>query len=162
MSQFITITREEDKQVLMEQYKLLLESIHKLNDVREIANSFWIALNSALIGMVAYIRDSQSVGGEQKSFLLFTVLIFGFVLTLSWLSYLWSIKKNIEIRNDLTIEFEKYFPAKVFTSLMRKAGKKENWSSMVLKEMFVPLCFLIGYIFFASLLYISPRTLISY
>lgn len=96
MSQFITITREEDKQTLMEQYKLLLESIHKLNDVREIANSFWIALNSALIGMVAYIRDLQSVGGEQKSFLLFTVLIFGFILTVSWLSYLWSIKKILK------------------------------------------------------------------
>ncbi|MBY0501990.1 MAG: hypothetical protein K2P93_08350 [Alphaproteobacteria bacterium] len=160
MSQFITLTTEKDKQVLMEQYKLLLESIHKLNDVREIANSFWIALNSALISMAAYIRDSQSVGGEQKSFLLITVLIFGFVLTLSWLSYLWSIKRNIEIRNDLTIEFEKYFPAKVFTSLMRKAGKEENWSSMVLKEMFVPLAFLIGYIFFASLLCISPGAVV--
>jgi hypothetical protein len=68
MSQFITITREEDKQILMEHYKLLLESIHKLNDVREITNSFWIALNSALIGMVAYIRDLQSVGGRTKVF----------------------------------------------------------------------------------------------
>ncbi|MBP6951391.1 MAG: hypothetical protein KA112_02695 [Alphaproteobacteria bacterium] len=158
-SSLIPLT-EEGRKILMEQYKLLLESINKLNDVRETANNFWITINGALIGMIAYIRDAESMGGDQKPFLLFTVLFFGFVLTLSWLSSLASIKKNIEIRNDLTIELEKYLPAKIFTLLMRKTGRKENWSSMVLKEMFVPLSFLIGYIFFAALLCISPRTLV--
>ena len=151
---------EEDRKTLMEQYKLLLESINKLNDVRETANNFWITINGVLIGMIAYIRDAESMGGDQKPFLLFTVLFCGFVLTLSWLSSLSSIKKNIEIRNDLTIELEKYLPAKIFTLLMIKTGRKENWSSMVLKEMFVPLSFLLGYIFFAALLCISPRVLL--
>ena len=159
-SSVVTLTGEEDRNALTEQYKLLLESINKLNDGRETANNFWITINGALIGIIAYIRDAESMGGDQKPFLLFTVLFFGFVLTFSWLSSLSSIKKNLEIRNDLTIELEKYLPAKIFTLLMGKTGRKENWSSMVLKEMFVPLSFLIGYVSFAALLYIFPRALL--
>lgn len=157
---FITLKTGEDKKILVEQYKILIESINKLNEVRETANNFWIALNGTLIGMIAYIRDAENMRGEQKPFLLFTILLFGFILTFSWLSFLRSIKRNIDERNNLTIECEKYFPAKIFTSLMRRAGKEENWSSMVLKEMFVPLTFLTGYIFFALLLCIAPRTIV--
>lgn len=110
--------------------------------------------------MIAYIRDSESMGGTQKPFLLYTVLLFGFILTLSWLSSLFSIKKNVEIRNDLTIELEKHLPAKVCTLLTKNTGKKGNWSAIVFKEMFVPLSFLIGYIFFAFLLWFSSKILL--
>ena len=98
--------------------------------------------------------------GAQKLFFLFTVLVFGIVLTLSWLSSLSSIKKNLEIRNKMVMELEKHFPARSFTYLINKAGKKGNWSSMVLQKMFVPLAFLIGYVFFAIILCISAKTLV--
>ncbi|MDP1880135.1 MAG: hypothetical protein Q8K60_04270 [Parachlamydiaceae bacterium] len=159
-SLLITLAGEDSKRAFIDQYRLLLESINKLSDVRESANNFWITINGTLIGMIAYIRDSESVGGAQKPFLLYTVLVFGFILTLSWLSSLFSIKKNVEIRNDLTIELEKHLPAKVFTLLTRNTGKKGNWSAIVFKEMFVPLSFLIGYVFFAFLLWFSPKILL--
>jgi hypothetical protein len=135
--------------------------VNKVNEIRETANNFWIGLNGALMGFVAYIRDSENMGGEQKPLFVFTILFFGFLLTLSWLSSLVSIKNSIDIKNQIIVELEKYFPAKVFTlSMENMADKKENWSSMVLKEMVVPLIFLLGYIFFAALLCIVPKSLV--
>ena len=47
----LTPLTEEDRKTLMEQYNLILESINKLNDVRETASNFWITINGTLIGI---------------------------------------------------------------------------------------------------------------
>lgn len=163
MSQLVVLTGEDDKKYLLEQYKTLLDSINKLNDVRETSNNFWSGINGALIGTIAYIRDTQSVKCDQKFFFLFTILILGFLLTSFWLSSLVSIKNNLDVKSTLIVELEKYFPAKIFTFTMKKVpGKSENWSVLSLKEMFVPYAFLAGYIIFAILLWITPRSIVPY
>ncbi|MDP1974870.1 MAG: hypothetical protein Q8K37_02750 [Alphaproteobacteria bacterium] len=95
-SLLITLTGEDSKTAFIDQYRLLLESINKLSDVRESANSFWITVNGTLIGMIAYIMDSENMRSAQKPFLLYTVLVFGFILTFSWLSSLFLIKKTLK------------------------------------------------------------------
>lgn len=160
VSSTIMLKTEEDKKLLVEQYKVLVDSLNKLNEVRETANNFWTSVNGALTATLAYIRDAQSMGGSQKPFLLLTVLLFGFLLTLSWISALRSIKKSSEVKNDIIVEVEQYLPAKIFTASRRKPGKEEQRGSIALKEMLVPFTFLMGYIFFAVLLCLAPGTVI--
>lgn len=160
-SKSVEIIQEEDRKILLEQYKMLLDSINKINELRETANNFWIGINGAFIGIIAYVRDSSTIGGDQKTIFLYTIILLGFILTSFWLSSLITVKNNIETKNKMLVDLEKYFPAKIFTPTMDKAtGKQENWSTIVFNEMFVPLTFLISYFFFGIFLYTVPRAIV--
>lgn len=158
--QFIQIHQEEDKKLLFDQYRVVVESVNKINDIRETANNYWTGLNGAIIAGIAYLRDAEGISGSQKSYFIWTAIVVGLILSLSWLSYLSSIKKSIDIRNDMLLQFEQYFPAKIFTIAIAKMGRKAGKGSLSIKEMFVPGLFLIGYVFFAIAFYFYPRIII--
>ena len=159
MSSLIKIADEEDKRILVDQYKILTDSINKLNDIRESANNFWTGLNGTLIAAIAYVKDMQSIGESPKFLFLVTILFLGMILSLSWLVFLLNIKKNIDTLNDMLIEIEGYLPAKIFTFAICVLGRKSGRGSLSLKEMVVPILFILGYIFFAGMLYFYPKVL---
>jgi len=99
----ISIKNPEDKKILFEQYKLITESLNKINEIREPANTFWTGLNGALIGAIAYLRDAEGFAGSQKSSFILTIIFLGVVFSSSWLSYLVTIKKSVDMRNDILI-----------------------------------------------------------
>jgi len=159
--QYIQLKQDEDKKFLIEQYKLTVDSINKINDIREASNNYWTSLNGAIIAGIAYLRDAGGVSGIQKSYFIWTAIAFGAILSLTRLSYLSTIKKSVDVRNDMLLEFEKYFPAKIFTISIAKMGRKQGSGSLSLKEMFVPGLFLLGYVFFAIAFYFYPRIIIN-
>ena len=106
-------------------------------------------MNGALIGSIAYIKEMHTLGEQPKQVFLLTVIFLGILMCLTWLSYLATIKKSIDIRNKMVIEFEKHLPAKPFTYAILKLGRNKGKDSLSFKEMSVPLLFLVGYIFFA-------------
>ena len=75
-----TPPEEVDRRIFFEQYKLIVESLNNINQVRESANSFWIGINAALIGTIAYIRDAEGMGGNAKPCLAYTLIFFGIIL----------------------------------------------------------------------------------
>ena len=155
------LEQEEDKKLLFDQYKVVVESINKINDIRENSNNFWTSLNGAIIAGIAYLRDAERVSGSQKSYFIWTAIAVGVILALSWLSYLSAIKKNIDVRNKMLLQFEKYLPAKVFTIAIAKNGRKQGRGSLSIKEMLVPGLFLLGYVFFAIAFYFYPQVIIN-
>ncbi|MBS0271838.1 MAG: hypothetical protein JSR85_04245 [Proteobacteria bacterium] len=161
LDQFIHIAQEEDKKVLFDQYKIVVDSLNKFNEIREIANTFWTGINGALITAIAYIRDTSNLEIGQKTYFIWTIIFLGVVLSFSWLSYLSTIKKSVEIRNDMLIQFEKYFPAKIFTVSVPLTAQKSEGGALSVKEMFVPGGFLAGYIFFAVLFYFYPAIVVQ-
>jgi len=160
MKKFITINSDDDKKYLLDQYKILADSLNKINDIREWSNTFWTGVNGALLGIVAYIKDVQNVSTDPKRLFLWTLILLGFFICLSWLNYLFTIKKSVDIRNNMLIEFEKYFPAKPFTVAISTMERKKGRGSLSLKEMTVPLLFLIGYTFFGMTLLIYPEVVV--
>ncbi len=94
-----------------------------------------------------------------------TLIVVGIIFTLSWMSYLKSIKQSIDLRIKYVIELEKNFPVPVFSRAFRsrkEGGEKQTvLSALTVKEMLVPCLFFIGYIFFAVLLFFFPEEIIS-
>jgi len=156
----ITVNNDDDRKLLIDQYKVITESLNKMNEIRETSNNFWTGTNAALMGAVAYFRDSDSLACSEKSYFILTIIFLGIVFSSSWLAYLLTIKKSVDIRNDMLIECEKYLPAKIFTVCINKMGRKQGWGSLSTKEMLVPSLFLLAYIFVAITMYISPRFLV--
>jgi hypothetical protein len=156
----ITVKDEEDRRLLSDQYKVLTESLNKMNEVREAANNFWTGVNGALMGAIAYFRDLDSLECTEKSYLILTLIFLGIVFSSSWLVYLVTIKKSVDIRNEMLVECEKYLPAKIFTVCTQKMSMKQGWGSLSTKEMLVPSLFLLAYISVAAFIYFAPKVLI--
>jgi hypothetical protein len=152
---------EGENNALLEQYKMLVESIDKINDTREFSNSFWIGANGVGLSALAYLRDAQNIYQHHKSFLLMTLIAMGVLFCLSWLSYLATIKKSVEIRGQLLVHLEKNLPLQIFSKIFALSETKSDTGSLTAKEMFVPGLFLLGYIFSAILLIFFPQEVMS-
>jgi hypothetical protein len=142
----LTFKDQEARTLALEQYKLLVESINKSNDVRELSNNYWITVNALGVSAAAYIKDVQSLAHSHKPLLLWFIISLGIALCLSWLNFLITIKNNIETRNTLLIEIERYFPFKVFTKSIAISGRQQGKGSLTIKEMVLPCLFLISYL----------------
>jgi hypothetical protein len=152
---------EEERNRAFEQYKLLVESINKSNEVREASNNFWTTVNALGLSAIAYIRDTQSLATCHKPLVLWVMVSVGMVLCLSWLGYLRTIKQTVEVRNNLLFELEKYMPFKIFTHSITAMKRDEGKGSLTFKEMMVPGLFFIGYLAFSVLLYFFPTEVLE-
>lgn len=150
----------EHKDILINQYNILVESINKINETRELSNQFWMAANAAIGSLLAYLKDLKTIQCEHKSMIFIVLIAMGVVFCFSWINYLWSIQNFVAARTNLVIEIEKKFGMPLFTKIFRHSEQEDSQKPaqalLTLKEMFVPLIFLCGYIFFAVLFYLSP------
>lgn len=152
---------DADQHIELEQYKMLVDSIHKINDTRELSNNFWVGANGLGVSGIAYLRDAQHIHQYHKSFLLATLLTMGMLFCVSWLSYLATIKKSIETRSELLVKLEENFPLPIFSQVFSLSAEKAGKAALTVKEMLVPLLFLGGYFFFAILLFFFPAEVAS-
>ena len=160
MTELINIHNSDDKKMLLDQYRILIDSLNHINNLREKSNDFWVGINSGLIGIFSYFRNTQFLLDVHHSLFLWTVLILGFVLCYTWLSSIFIVKKRIDILNCMLIEIERYLPAKLFTVFILRTGRAQGKGSLTLKESTVPVLFLIGYIICAFILYYHPQLFI--
>jgi len=158
----MTPTKHDNEQnIILEQYKMLVESINKINDTRESSNGFWIATNGVGVSILAYIRDAHNISQKQISILLITLIILGIVFSLSWISYLFSIKKSLEVRCDILVKLENTLPVPIFSKIFSLSNEKTSKAELTVKEMFVPSLFLVSYILFAILFFFFPQEVIE-
>lgn len=149
------------QQIAAQQYGILVDSLNKINETRENSNNFWIGANGLVISVLAYLRDAQNIHQTHKSLFLITLIIIGMLFSLSWLSYLGTIKKSVEIRSDLLIKLERNLPIPVFSKIFDLSQEKVGKAALTVKEMFVPCLFLVGYLFFAVLVFFFPQEILS-
>jgi hypothetical protein len=152
---------ETTPNMVFEQYKMLVESINRINDTREVSNNFWVATNGFGVSALAYMRDAQNIHQHHKSFLLTALIIMGTLFCVSWLSYLGTIKKSVEIRSELLVKLEKNFPLPIFSEIFSRSAEKAGKAALTVKEMLIPSVFLMGYLFFAVLLFFFPQEVMS-
>jgi hypothetical protein len=154
-------TAETQQDIVLEQYKILVDSIHKMNETRESSNNFWITVNGLGVSALAYLREASNIATNHKSFLIMTLIIVGMLFCLSWLSYLGTIKKSVETRSELLVRLENSFPLPVFAKAFSLSAENVGKATLTVKEMLVPLLFLAGYLFFAVLLLFFPQEVMS-
>lgn len=156
----VFISNTEDKKIALEQYKVIADSINSTNAVRESANNFWITVNSLLVSAVAYLRGIEGLR-EQQEILIWSALILGVGLCISWLSSLISVKSYNNVRDGMLIEIEKNLPVKIFTASYGATLSDKNKRSLTTREIFVPCMFLIGYFIFMVLLFWAPISVLK-
>lgn len=142
----------DDKKIAFEQYRILTESLNKSADIRSQSNNFWTTINGAAISAIAYIKDTD-ISFDHKISVLWTILIFGLGISISWMSHLSTLAKQIRAKNNILMQLEEYFPIPLFKNILTLTHVKHGNSTLTLKEMMAPLLFISGYLFFAFLLF---------
>jgi hypothetical protein len=157
---FIKIFNEKQANVAFEQYKMLVESLNKINEIRVLSNTFWVTTNSLIISAIAYLIGAKELSQQHKPTLVWTLLGLGFLLAVLWFRSLTFVKKSVDLRNLFLLEFEKHLPAKIFTASLQGTERLKNKTSLTLNEALVPFLFIVGYFFFSVLLFSSQGKII--
>ncbi|MBX9805247.1 MAG: hypothetical protein K2Y18_05795 [Alphaproteobacteria bacterium] len=157
----ITYKSEAVQDIMVQQYGILVETLNRINDTRESSNNFWIGANGLVVSVLAYLRDAQNIQQHHKSLLMLTLIMMGTLFCVSWLSYMSTIKKSVEIRSELLVKLEKNLPLQVFSKVFSLTDEKAGKAALTVKEMLVPGLFLIGYIFFAVLMLYFPHEVMA-
>lgn len=153
----IKLEDQQDKQFLLEQYKILIEGINKNNENRETLNHFWITLNGTIIAAITYVKDMQFSIPAPKGLFIWVLWVGGVIFSLVWLTSLSSIKRNIDLKNEILIQMENLLPAKIFTTVLIVTGRRKGKNSLSSVEKIIPMLFCIGYIIMGAILYIYPN-----
>lgn len=153
----ITVKSEKDKTFILEQYRILVEVINKNNENRENLNNFWITLNGTIFAAIAYVKDMQIDNPNPKSLFIWVLWGFGIIMSFIWVRALSSIKNNIDLRNAILIEMEKYLPAKIFTTTLIETGRIRGENSLSSTERTIPIFFCIGYVILGTTLLLYPN-----
>ena len=143
----IKISNQTDEKVLFEQYKLVIASLDKVNDMRETGNIFWVTINSFLVSSSAYLMSAKGFALQDKNTIILALLALGIFLASLWIRALFFIKKSVDLRNLCLLKFEEFLPGKVFTFFITKTDRFHNKGSLTLNQMLVPVIFILFYIF---------------
>ncbi len=158
-SGFVDLQDIKDKTFLLEQYRILSEQVNKISENRESLNNFWITLNGVIVGGISYIKDMQIDNPHPKNLFIWALVFFGFFLSIFWAQALGKIGKDIEIKNEMIMEMEKFLPAKIFTTSYQIKIKTREKGSLSSTEKNIPLLFCLGYVAVALILLIYPNIL---
>lgn len=155
------ITNNETMQVLLEQYKLVITSLDNTNQTRESLNTFWISSHSIVVTALAFFMNSDAFNTLQKHYLLWVIVSLGAFLSLSWIQAISTIIRTTYIRNQIIIKLEQYFPANVFTAQMISNEGTSSTEKLSIKEIQVPIFFLLCYLFLCGYMIFSKYGLLE-
>lgn len=133
---------------LFEQYKLYVEMMDRISSRRLTANSYFLSVNTALLGVVAYVsKDSQTY--------LWVLGVAGIVLCWLWFAIIRSYSDLNTVKFTLIHAIEKRLPLNLFSAEWAAAGRGKN------PERYHPLTHLekgVPFVFMALHIFIVLRT----
>lgn len=149
-----------NRQIMFEQYKLLIESSHKIEERRNGSNNIFLTINVLLSSFL--IRPSQLPAQIRDVPLCILLILVGIFISWDWLKVTSSYKK-INSANYLLIQaFEKILPTYVFSLRAEIETEKDKQkldsktNVILIKENFLPKIFILVYFiyFFTVMSYV--------
>ena len=137
-----------DKSILLEQYKVFLQTSEDLVSRRQNVNNFYISINSALMAAFGIIW-ALNILPIYKFFTGMLLSIVGIILSISWIKLLASYGDLNSSKMKIISYIEKQLPASLYdaewAALSDKLNKRK-YVSFTNSEKRVPLLFIIVYI----------------
>lgn len=140
-NQLCNIT-EENKEMLVEQYKLYVEMADKISQQRSLTNSFYITINTALLAFVG-------IKGDAMDMFLYVVAGVGIVLSLLWFFNIRSYSQLNSGKFQIIHQMEELMPFRAYKTeweLLGKGKKLSVYYPVSHIEKWIPIVFLILYL----------------
>ena len=133
---------------LLEEYKLYVEMADRVSQRRAVANSFFLALHTAVFGLSVGLSGLSSGQIENQAAGLVASL-FGFPFTYVWYRVLKSYCQLNTAKFKVVHELEAKLPVAPYDNEWEKAGRGEDpelYVPLTVVEGWVPKVFAIGYL----------------
>ena len=140
----------EDKQTLLEQYKMFVQTSEDLVRRKQSVNSFYVTLTSLVLGAIVSIfcasKDlAQSIAGENLVYYATMGLsVVGLVICVSWISLLKSYSALNSDKIKIISAIEAYLPLKLYETewvMMARSLGNKKYRSFTNKEIVVASIF---------------------
>lgn len=99
---------KSSRQILFEQYKIIVDSADRLTDRRQNANRFYLTINTLLFGSAAYLTFMPKV------FVAFLFSFLGLLVSFVWIANIKSFKRLNNAKFKVIHKLEEYLPARVY------------------------------------------------
>jgi len=133
---------------LLEIYKLYVEMADRISQRRQTGNSFFLSINTAVIGAVGYVGFGEA--GKVDAVFYTFIAIAGLVLCFLWFALILSYKSMNTHKFTVIHEIEQFLPFAPYDREWEIAKKGEDWATHIpftYIEMLVPLVFLLLHLF---------------
>ena len=132
--------------VLLEQYKIYVDSADKISERRTAANNYLLTLNTALVTLFGLISRHASTAIWQVA-----VPIAGILASFVWWWLIRSYRDLNAIKFQVIHELEKYLPAALYSYewTLAKQGRSASYRPLSHLECWVPFIFMGIYIIMA-------------
>ncbi len=133
----------DEKEIILEQYKLYVNSAEKVSDQRQSSNNFYLTLNSVLLAFTGFLTTLNFA-------IWHTILAFaGICISILWLLTITSFRNLNGGKFKVIHEIEKMLPIKLFDKEWSYLGRGNNLSRYIkisLVEQGIPIVFFILYV----------------
>jgi len=143
MNQQLDNTPEEhDKSQIIEIYKAYLQMADKISDRRQSANSYFLTINTVIVGLISYISLGSVIKNSHPFYGLVSVA--GMVICYSWYRLIRSYKDINSGKFKVVHEIEKHLPISPFDDeweILGRGRDKTKYLPFTRIEMRVPWIF---------------------
>jgi hypothetical protein len=137
---------EEEKQILLEIYKTYHDSIEKVAEKRQNANSFFLTLNTGILALIGFLFQKDAPVLLKPLYLILPII--GIISGVFWLKLVNSYRQLNKGKFDVLYELEEQLPFDVYKKEWDKLGKGENpkiYKPLTSIEEFIPKTFIVLY-----------------
>jgi len=135
----------KSKEIILEQYKLYVNTAEKVSDRRQLANSFFLTINSILLTFTGYLATTSVRPWY------FVIPIIGVLISYFWLKTIKSYRQLNTGKFKVIHDLEKKLPFALFKDEWDYLGKGETkeYVKLTVVESGVPIVFIFLYILVA-------------
>ena len=139
------------QKILLEQYKLYVESSSKVSDRRGAANTFLLSANTALVTIYGLASDDGATASGTSW--RWVIPVAGLLICLVWFTIIRVYRELNAAKFAVIHELEQALPARLFDLEWHHLQKRESRLKLSLSyvEQFVPAVFAITYLAFLAI-----------
>jgi hypothetical protein len=133
--------------LLVEQYKMYLESIEKVSEKRQNANSYFLTINSGICGALGFFL-STDLSSDYKSYF-WLIPISGIMLSFFWYRLVNSYGQLNKAKFKILHQIEELLPLILYKSEWQMLGEgkdKKKYLPLTNLEIRIPFLFIMIYI----------------
>ena len=142
------MAKQLDTNILIEQYKMYVESADKVSERRGQTNAFYISVLTALLVILSLIVE-KNVFSEQSNLVFLTIGLLGVFLCLIWWFNIQSYKQLNSAKFKVIHDIEAHLPYACFDKEWDHLGRgndSKKYRKLTVIEKFVPLILSIPYL----------------
>ena len=136
---------------ILEQYKMYVEMADRISSRRNLANAFFLSINSTILGSVAFLFDKIQL--VQPKWIIISPIIGTLLLCLIWWWLLSSYRKLNTAKYKVVGQLEKRLPASPYWSAewyeLGEGKDPEKYLPLTALEKWIPMIFASTYIMIA-------------